>query len=95
MSEIGPVSHHHVPANGRATQRPSPPAAPAATPRLGDDSVEVSPTARLLGQLARINPVEVQVDKVATARELINAGFYDQPEVLDAAIDGLVNDLAE
>ncbi|MEM1108739.1 MAG: flagellar biosynthesis anti-sigma factor FlgM [Planctomycetota bacterium] len=92
MSDIAPLNgpsaaSSYLP-NGRA-ERPV-----AATPDLsrGSDQVEVSDTARILGKLADIP--EVREDLVARIRAEIAAGTYETPEKLDAAIEGLAEDLS-
>jgi anti-sigma28 factor (negative regulator of flagellin synthesis) len=49
------------------------------------DKVEISSTARLLGELSKVP--EVRVQKVQRLRELIQSGKYDTEERLEAAIE--------
>ena len=91
MSEIGPINQPN-PLVGSYAGKANGKSAPASTPSGGGgDEVNVSPTARLLGQLAGAGPA--QVDVVATAGQLIESGFYDQPEVIQATVDALLADL--
>lgn len=54
------------------------------------DRVELSDAARLSAAIARIP--DVRTDKVAAARELMAAGQLDTPEVMDIALDRLIED---
>jgi len=61
----------------RASDRPS-------------DRVELSDRARYLAKLQQVPPVRQSlIDQV---RAQIEAGTYDSPERLDAALDGLIED---
>lgn len=54
------------------------------------DRVELSDRARYLAQLQQVPPVRQSlIDEV---RAQIEAGTYDTPERLDAALDGLIED---
>lgn len=88
MSEIGPINAPHAALGGYASKVNGKSGPVNTAQRLGDDQVEVSATARLLSQIGNAEPAEVDV--VGTARQLIDSGFYDQPEVIDATVERLI-----
>lgn len=69
-------------------------ARPAVTPRAtrGADRVELSTAATLLSRLADLP--DIRFELVASVKQQIQSGTYETPEKLDAAIDGLLADLA-
>lgn len=68
--------------HGRAAQEP---------PAI--DRVELSDFARHLDRLRQLP--EVRLERIARAREAIEAGAYDSERVLDETIDRLADDLIE
>lgn len=70
--------------NGQANTTP-------AAARPSADSFELSPNARLLGQIASLP--DVRQDVVAQAKANIDAGVYDSDAVIDATIDALAEDI--
>jgi len=92
MSEIGPISNSYGPVSGNGNGKAHTGPAATPSPRIADDQVQVSEAARLLGQLASATG-PATVDKVGTAAALIEAGFYDQPEVIDATIEAMLEKL--
>lgn len=91
MSDIAPL---HGPAAtsynpiGRASRSFSAPA----TPARRSDQIEFSDTAKLMAKLS--DAPDIRGDLVARVRAEIAAGTYETSDKLDAAIDGLAEDLA-
>ncbi|MEO1237219.1 MAG: flagellar biosynthesis anti-sigma factor FlgM [Planctomycetota bacterium] len=91
MSDIAPlnnVSPASYSAAGRI-DRSGPAIAPASR---GQDQLELSDAARVLARLA--DRPEVREDLVNRVRAQIEAGTYVTPEKIDAAVEGLDQDLA-
>jgi len=89
MSDINPVGHTAAATLG--TTRPA--AAPAATtdsPSRQRDQVELSTTARLLSKIGVLSGV--RQDVVDRVRSELEAGTYETPEKLDAAVDALLSE---
>ena len=92
MNNIAPVGHPAAPTS-------VPNAEEAVTPvsgsgqRRGDDKVELSTAAQLLGRLNELP--DVREDLVAKVREQILNGSYETPEKLDAALSELAKDLED
>ena len=90
MSDIaplnGPSATSYLP-SGRLERAAT---APADVSR-GSDQIELSDTAKILAKLADLP--EVREDLVARVRAEIAEGKYETPEKLDAAIEGLAQDL--
>ena len=74
--------HSNQRANG--TQPNQPTAGPS-------DELDISPAAQAAAQAAEAG--EVRAELVARVRSEIAAGTYETPEKLDAALDGLLNEL--
>jgi len=55
------------------------------------DTVEISDTARYLGEIKRLP--EIRQDKVQAARDAIAAGAYETPERLDGTVNALLKEL--
>jgi hypothetical protein len=91
-SEIGPI-HRSQPTPPSATPRSDPPPQ-AAGQGTGDraDRVEFSQNARLLARIADLP--EVRVELVEQARARVEWGYYDQVQVIDQAIDAMLEDLS-
>lgn len=68
-------------------------AADASSPSFGEDRVELSETARLLNKM-RDMP-DLRHDRIADVREAIVRGDYDAPARLDAALDKMIDEIAE
>ena len=77
---IGRIGSHRTAMNGGG----------ASPPRL-QDSVEVSEAAHLLAKLSELP--DVRRDVVDRVRTQIEAGTYESPEKLDAAVESLAEDL--
>lgn len=92
MTDVPPIgrsaaTYHRVAATGNnGSHSPA-----ATTARDTADSFEVSPTARLLGQLNALP--DVREDVVNQAKANIDAGVYDTDAVIDQTIDRLADDL--
>ena len=93
MSDIAPISSGPigVVAPSRDTEGRAPDRAAPAAPERADDRVEVSEVALYLSKL---RDLPVRQDLIDMARERIASGEYDSPEAIDAAIDGLIEDIA-
>lgn len=68
-------------------------AADASSPSFGEDRVELSDMARLLNKM-RDMP-EIRQDRIADVRDAIVRGEYDSPARLNAALDKMLNEIAE
>jgi negative regulator of flagellin synthesis FlgM len=76
-------------ANGAVPVRPSAPAAESARPSTTqpistDDRVEISPAARLMDAAARSS--DVRAERLNQIKAEIEAGVYETPEKLEAAL---------
>jgi len=91
MTDIAPINSPGAAAYS-SNQRVERPVSPAAETSRGSDQVDLSSTARIFAQLN--NTAGVRQDLVARVRAEIEAGTYETPEKLDAAIEGLAQDLA-
>lgn len=91
ISSIGVASYRRVERAPEAPERAAAPARETAPARADADRVEVSDMARFLSKLKELP--EVRQDVVDRVRREIAAGTYDTPERLDAALDGLLQDL--
>ncbi len=92
MSDIGPISHHQASIGSvHARRAGSQDAGRAQAPQRTADRVELSTTAKLLGQLADVP--EVREDLIARAKANIQAGVYDANAIIDATVDRLSEDL--
>ena len=90
MSDISPISRPQPSAlnghsRGGKVESTTTPAA------RGSDSVEFSSQARLLSKLKELP--DVREGLVNSVRSQIDAGQYETDERLDAAINGLIEDL--
>lgn len=90
MNEIGSIGQSH-PALARIAARRATEAQNAGTPDRGTDSVELSRTAQLLAKLHALP--DVRQDLVDRVRAEIQAGTYETQERLEAALEGLMDDL--
>ena len=91
MSDIAPINSPGAAAytlNSRVEKS----AAPATETSRGSDQVDLSSTARIFAQLNDAGGVRQEL--VAKIRAEIEAGTYETPEKLDAAIEALAQDLA-
>ena len=92
MNEVTPIGRIH-PSLARIAARRAADAEAKVTQTRRGDSVELSNTAKLLSQAQQLPDVRQElVDRV---RSEIEAGNYLTDEKLDAALDGLLNDLTE
>ncbi len=94
MTDVSPI--HAAPlariGPGSAPGRDASPAV-AAGPRRPLDRVEVSLTSTLLSRLRQLPAIRQElVDEV---RAKIAKGEYDSPEVLDRALDSLIDDAVQ
>ena len=96
MSDISPINTSATQAAGRArSEQVSRPDAAVndtrARPTRSKDQVQFSNVARYLSEL-KTGPAE-RSDLIDRVRQEIDAGQYDTPEKLEAAIDGIKEDL--
>jgi negative regulator of flagellin synthesis FlgM len=90
MSNINPLGNNN-PVNRVGPTKPTPRTPidqPVVSPKA--DRVELSGTDALL---AKLKTNQVRTDKVAEIKAQIDAGTYETPDKIDAAIDRLMNDL--
>ncbi len=93
MSEIPPIGRSNPALARIAARRAAQTPAPAPEAHRGGDRVELSTTARLLGQLKSVPDVrQGLIDRV---RSQIDAGTYETEDKLDAAIDAILDELNE
>ena len=90
MSDIAPLSRPN-PAAYLANARVDRPVPSAAQPQRGSDQLELSDAARLLSKAAAAP--DVRHDLIARIQSEIAAGTYETPEKIDAAVEGLAEDL--
>ncbi|MCC6230564.1 MAG: flagellar biosynthesis anti-sigma factor FlgM [Phycisphaerales bacterium] len=93
MSDIAPISSGPLarigPASvGRASSSVRAEAAPS---RRGTDQVEVSDMAYYMSQLRSLPPV--RQDLIDQVRSQVEAGTYETPQKIDAAIEAMFDDL--
>ena len=55
------------------------------------DTVEISDTARYLGEIKKLP--DIRQDKVQAARDSIAAGTFETPQRLDGTVSALMNEL--
>ena len=90
MSDISPLQRPSA-ATYTPAGRARPAAASAAATARGSDRVELSTVSRLLAKLNQ--PAEVRHELVNRIRDEIAAGTYESDAKLDAAVEGLAEDL--
>ncbi|MEM9883600.1 MAG: flagellar biosynthesis anti-sigma factor FlgM [Planctomycetota bacterium] len=93
MSDIAPLHRFTAPASTYTAKGRLSAAEPAAEPGRAADRLELSDTARALSKLVKGLP-EVREGLVAQVRAQIEAGTYETPEKIDAAVEALAQDLA-
>lgn len=99
MSDIAPLSSSPIQSltgvggvGAPASVRPS--SAIEASPRAPrTDSIEISFAASMMQRLRDTG--DVRLDKVEAARQALARGTYDAPEMLDRALDEMINDALE
>jgi negative regulator of flagellin synthesis FlgM len=89
MSDIAPIGSPQ-PASLTRTNHVHREAAVATSSR-GDDRVELSEVAQLLSRIRELP--DVRQDVVDRVRGEIDAGTYETPQKIDAAIEALLEDL--
>ena len=90
MSDIAPISRITSTGKTDDTQPARPQATESKTSR-GEDKVELSGRAQLLSKLHELP--DVRTDLVERIKAEIDAGTYETPDKIDAAIDKLAEDL--
>ena len=92
MSDIGRIGQAAAPPPASAeTSQQRNPSEPAVA--RGDDQVEVSGAARLRAKLAELP--EVRQELIDRVRTQIDADVYVTDEKVDAAVDGLIQDIED
>lgn len=93
MSEVSPIGTTDVGRiqRGRADSGRSSAERPEAPSRRGDDRVEVSEVARLLSKLREVPAIRQEL--VDDVRGRIEAGEYETPERLEAAVTAALEDI--
>jgi anti-sigma28 factor (negative regulator of flagellin synthesis) len=91
MNEISSVSRSGLPAYKAAPTRPSAQQAAAGQARAHDQA-DFSVASKLLSRLSEMP--DVRHELVAGIRAEIEAGTYETPEKLDAAVNEMLDDLA-
>ncbi len=91
MSEISPIHRPAAPTLDPHTRSAKTPAH-ADTATRGDDQVELSTTAQLLSKIAELP--DVRQDLVDRVRAALADSTYETDAKTDAAIDGLLEDIA-
>lgn len=91
MSDISPIGRFNPAALNRAGKQELRPTVGHAGQSRGRDQVEFSRTAQLLSRMAELP--DVRQELVNRVRSEIEAGTYETPEKVDAAVDNLVEDL--
>ena len=90
MSNVGSIGKPEVTTTVQQDRHPRPASDVKALTRPAD-SAEISPVSQLLNKLAEVPDVrQGRIDKV---RAELDAGTYETPAKLDAAIDNLAPDL--
>lgn len=91
MSDIAPLNGPSAASSYLPSGRIERPAVASTDVSRGSDQIELSDTAKILAKLADLP--EVREDLVARVKAEIADGKYETPEKLDAAIEGLAQDL--
>ncbi|MEO0514730.1 MAG: flagellar biosynthesis anti-sigma factor FlgM [Planctomycetota bacterium] len=91
MSDIAPLNGPSAASSYLPSGRIERPAVSTNDVSRGSDQIELSDTAKILAKLADLP--EVREDLVARVRTEIADGTYETSEKLDAAIEGLAEDL--
>jgi len=96
MADINPISSPGIAVYARRAETATnnvnsneSPTRPAVT--RGDDAVQLSTHARFLSRLQEIP--EVRQSVVDRVRDEIDAGIFENPERINGAVDGLLEDL--
>ncbi len=92
MTDISPIGRPNAASYQSSTPKPAPANSNGHGRVHGGDSVEFSQAARYLSMLRELP--DVRQELVENVRAQINAGGYDSPEKIEAAIDGMMEDLA-
>ena len=82
LARIGPASVDRASSSVRSEAAPS---------RRGTDQVEVSDMAYYMSQLRSLPPV--RQDLIDQVRSQVEAGTYETPQKIDAAIEAMFDDL--
>lgn len=92
MSDISPISGSNPALAQIAARRAAKMPQVGKQPPAAGDSVQVSATARLLGQLKDVP--EVRQDLIDRVRAEIAGGTYETDEKLDATVEAILDELA-
>ena len=91
MTSINPIHSAGVIQPARTTGSASSAKPAPQTSSQPADTVEISLQAKVASQLANVPPI--RADLVARVKAEIQAGTYETPEKLNAALDGLLKEL--
>ena len=91
MTDISPIGRPNA-ASYQSPPRSAPASSNGQSRTVGIDSVEFSQAARYLSMLRQLP--DVRQDLVESVRAQIDAGGYDSADKIEAAIDGMMEDLA-
>lgn len=91
MSDISPISQPAAPILGHKPKTAHEPVQ-TETAKRGNDRVELSATAQLLSKIADLP--DIRQDLVDRVRASLEDGTYETDARTDAAIDGLLDDIA-
>jgi negative regulator of flagellin synthesis FlgM len=83
----GPVHHSNPVGHVRPTQQQ---ASPTAKPAGPVDAVEISSAGRMLEKASQSSPV--RAERIAQIKAAIDAGTYETPEKLEAALEKLLDE---
>ena len=93
MSDIAPLNGLSPASLSTAAQTTRRPAEVGPQVNRGSDQIQLSGTARILAKLN--TPPEVRQDLVDRVRGEIAQGTYETPDKIDAAVEGLADELAQ
>jgi flagellar biosynthesis anti-sigma factor FlgM len=65
---------------------------PQEADRSGSDTVEISDTARYLGEIKKLP--DVRQDKVDAAKSAIESGTFETPQRINGTVDALMEELS-
>lgn len=91
MSDISPINRSSAAAVAQATRAMRQQPVEVSIPTRPTDKVELSTASRLLSRLSEVP--EVRQDLVDRVRQEIASGSYETDDKINAAIEGLAEDL--
>ncbi|MCC7146988.1 MAG: flagellar biosynthesis anti-sigma factor FlgM [Phycisphaeraceae bacterium] len=91
MNEVSPISNS-TPAAYTSHTHAAPAKSATAAPQRRNDQANFSVVAQMLSRISQLP--DVRQDVIDRVRQEIQAGTYVTPDKIEAAIDGLAEDLA-